>query len=77
MAQEVGEAADLAALRPLLEHALAKKQLEPDHPHTAISLDSLAHLFQAQGDLAIARPLLERALAIYEKQLGPVKCRVV
>jgi tetratricopeptide (TPR) repeat protein len=43
----------------------------PEHPNTAYTLDSLAHLLLAQGDLTAARPLVERALAIKEKVLGP------
>jgi tetratricopeptide (TPR) repeat protein len=59
--------------RPLFERALAirEKVLDPDHPQTAASLNSLALLLDAQGDLAGARPLFERALAIREKALGP------
>ena len=45
--------------------------LGPEHPDTAMSLNNLAGLLQAQGDLAGARPLYERALAIREKVLGP------
>jgi tetratricopeptide (TPR) repeat protein len=57
----------------LYERALAiwEKQLGPDHPDTATSLNNLAGLLQAQGDFGGARPLYERALAIREKQLGP------
>ena len=57
--------------RPLYERALAirEKVLGPEHPDTAISLNNLAYLLQAQGDLVAARPLYERALAIREKVL--------
>ena len=59
--------------RPLYERALAinEKVLGPEHPNTALSLNNLARMLQAQGDLAGARPLFERALAINEKVLGP------
>jgi hypothetical protein len=50
---------DLAAARPLYERALAirEKVLDPEHPHTATSLNNLAFVMQAQGDLAAAQPL--------------------
>jgi class 3 adenylate cyclase/tetratricopeptide (TPR) repeat protein len=59
--------------RPLYERALAmrEKQLGPEHPDTAHSLNDLGCLLRDQGDRAGARPLFERALAINEKQLGP------
>jgi tetratricopeptide (TPR) repeat protein len=62
-----------AQAKPLYERALAiyEKVLGPEHPHTAMSLNNLAILLQAQGDVAAARPLFERALAINEKGLGP------
>jgi hypothetical protein len=41
-----------------------EKTLGAEHPDTAISLNTLAHLLQHQGDLAGARLLFERALAI-------------
>jgi tetratricopeptide (TPR) repeat protein len=64
---------DYRAARAYFEHALAirEKQLGPEHPETATSLNNLAWLLKAQGELGEARPLLERALAICEKQLGP------
>ena len=43
----------------------------PDHPGTAASLSSLAHLLQARGEPDTARPMFERALAIRERALGP------
>jgi tetratricopeptide (TPR) repeat protein len=63
----------LAGARPLMERALMtyEKELGPEHPDTAQSLNNLALLLHDQGDLAGARPLFERALAIYEKALGP------
>jgi tetratricopeptide (TPR) repeat protein len=59
--------------RPLFERALAicENVLGAEHPDTAMSLNNLATLLQAQGDLAAARPLFERALAIHEKVHGP------
>jgi tetratricopeptide (TPR) repeat protein len=67
------EIGDYHAARPYCERALAirERQLGPEHPHTAASLNNLASLLQNQGALAEARPLYERALAIREKQLGP------
>ena len=50
---------------------VAEKNAGPDHPDTAVSLNLLALLFQAQGQYAEAEPLYKRALAIYEKSLGP------
>jgi tetratricopeptide (TPR) repeat protein len=62
-----------AAARRLFERALAIREtaLGPEHPDTAVSLNNLAGLLQAQGDFAAARPLFERALAITEKALSP------
>ena len=40
------------------------------HPHTALSLNNLAELLEAQGDYAAAKPLYEQALAIYKAVLG-------
>ena len=63
---------DLAGARPLYERALAirEKAFGPECPATALSLNNLANLLQAQGDLAGALPLYERALAIDENALG-------
>jgi tetratricopeptide (TPR) repeat protein len=44
--------------------------LGPKNPDTALSLNNLALLLQAQNDPAGARPLYERALSILEKALG-------
>jgi tetratricopeptide (TPR) repeat protein len=41
------------------------------HPATAVSLNNLATLLQAQGDYNAARPYFERALQIREQALGP------
>jgi tetratricopeptide (TPR) repeat protein/transcriptional regulator with XRE-family HTH domain len=65
-------AGDLRAARPWFERALAIRERVPgpDHPDTAASLNSLAHLLWDQGELATARPLLERAQMIRERVLG-------
>ncbi len=59
--------------RPLFERALAicDKELGPEHPDTASSLNALGILLEVQGDFGGARPLYERGLAIYEKARGP------
>jgi tetratricopeptide (TPR) repeat protein len=51
--------------------AVAEQHSGPDHADTALSLNNLGYLLQAQGDLVGARPYYERALVIYEKVLGP------
>jgi len=51
--------------------AIREKQLGPEHPDTAQSLNNLAELYRAQGKYEQAEPLYQRALAIREKQLGP------
>jgi tetratricopeptide (TPR) repeat protein len=58
--------------RPLYQRALAlrEKQLGPDHPDTAESLNNFALSLRDEGDLEAARPLLERALAVNEKAFG-------
>ena len=63
----------LAKARPLLKRALAirEKQLGPEHPDTAESLNNLAMLLADHGALAEARPFFKRALAILEARLGP------
>jgi tetratricopeptide (TPR) repeat protein len=55
-----------------MERALAvyEQVLGPTHPDTALSLNNLGALLQAQGEPAAARPLYERALAIAENVLG-------
>jgi CHAT domain-containing protein len=58
---------------PLQEQELAwtEKNLGPDHPSTATSLNNLALLYRSQGAYAKAEPLYLRSLAIMEKALGP------
>ncbi len=49
---------------------IREKQLGPDHPDVAQSLNNLAGLLRAQGQYAAAEPLFRRSLVIWEKQLG-------
>jgi tetratricopeptide (TPR) repeat protein len=65
--------AQYAAAEPLYRRALEirEKQLGPNHPAVATSLNNLAGLLDAQGNYAAAEPLYRRALKIDEKQLGP------
>lgn len=53
---------------PLLQRALAiyEKNLGPDHPDIATTLNHLARIYQDQGRYRDAEPLLRRALAIDE-----------
>ena len=62
-----------AQARSFCERALRirEKVLGPEHPDTALSLDSLGTAFGVRGDLAGAQSLYERALRIREKVLGP------
>ena len=57
------------AARKALE--VAEKNVGPDHPDVAGSLDILAGLYHEQGQYALAEPLYKRALAIFEKAHGP------
>ena len=50
---------------------VAEKNVGPNHPDVATSLNNLAVLYDTQGQYAQAEPLLKRALAINEKALGP------
>jgi tetratricopeptide (TPR) repeat protein len=50
---------------------VARKNVGPDHPDVATSLNNLALLYHTQGHYAQAEPLYKRALAIWEKALGP------
>jgi tetratricopeptide (TPR) repeat protein len=51
--------------------AVAEKNVGPNHPDVATSLNNLAALYRTQGDYAKAEPLYKRSLAIREKVLGP------
>ncbi len=60
------------ASEPLLRHALEiyERHIGSDHPDTALSLNNLALLLEAQGEYAAAEPLYRRSLEISEKRLG-------
>jgi len=45
---------------------LAERQLGPEHPDVATSLNNLAELYREQGRYAQAEPLQKRALAIVD-----------
>jgi CHAT domain-containing protein/Flp pilus assembly protein TadD len=70
---ELEEQGKYGEATPLAEKALAirEKELGPDHPDVAESLNSLAELYLNQGNLVEAEPLLQRSLAIREKVLRP------
>src|SRR6266516_1525282 len=51
--------------------AIQEKELGPEHPHVALSLNKLAELYRNQGRYAEAEPLYRRSLAIREKALAP------
>ncbi len=50
---------------------VAEKNVGPNHPDVATSVNNLAVLYKTQGQYAQAEPLYKRALAIHEKALGP------
>ena len=50
---------------------VAEKNVGPNHPDVATSLNNLAELYRTQGQYAQAEPLYKRSLAIREKALGP------
>ncbi len=50
---------------------VAEKNVGPNHPDVATSLNNLALLYKTQGQYAQAEPLYKQALAIWEKALGP------
>ncbi len=50
---------------------VAEKNVGPNHPDVATSLNNLALLYNTQGKNAEAEPLHKRSLAIREKALGP------
>jgi Tfp pilus assembly protein PilF len=58
--------------QPYIERSVAihERVVGAEHPDTALSLNNLAGLYQAEGNYPAARPLHERALAIYEQVLG-------
>ena len=49
----------------------SERELGPDDPRVAKSVEHLAWLHQIDGEYSVARALYERALAIEEKHLGP------
>ena len=57
---------------PLFVRALGiqEKELGPNHPFTATSLNNLAGLYKAMGRHADAQPLYDRAVAILDSSLG-------
>jgi tetratricopeptide (TPR) repeat protein len=50
---------------------IREKELGPNHPDVALSLNNLATLYVAQGRYQEAEPLYAQAASIYEKVLGP------
>ena len=64
--------ASMSQAEPLYKRALAirEKQLGPEHPDTATSLNNLAGLYHAQGKYEQAEPLYQRALAICGTAVG-------
>jgi CHAT domain-containing protein/Tfp pilus assembly protein PilF len=51
--------------------AIQERQLGPNHPSVAATLNNLAVLLAGRGRYADAEPMHKRALAIAEKSLGP------
>jgi tetratricopeptide (TPR) repeat protein len=70
---ELYQAGKLADAIPIVQHILAirEKELGPNDPKVAKTLNNLAILYQNQGRYAEAEPLLRRALSIDERALGP------
>ncbi len=68
----LGDRARYKEAEPLYWYALSisERQLGPEHPNTALSLNNLALLYQHQGKYAETEPLYNRALTICEQQLG-------
>lgn len=62
-----------AEAESFLQQALTinERELGPEHPSTAMSLNNLAALYQDQGKYEQAEPLLQRALAISTQVLTP------
>ena len=50
---------------------ISEKNLSPDHPDVATSLQHFAVVYKEQGQYAQAETLYKRSLAIREKALGP------
>src|SRR5438067_723910 len=51
--------------------SINQKEVGPDHPDVAVSLDNLGELYRMQGRYMEAEPLEKRALAVREKALDP------
>jgi tetratricopeptide (TPR) repeat protein len=68
----LSERGHLREAEPLLVRALAIREQEvgTNHSSTAMSLNSLANLYRAQGKYTQAEPLYQRALAFYEQEVG-------
>jgi tetratricopeptide (TPR) repeat protein len=66
-------AGELDRALPLLEETLAlqKARLDPDHPSTLKTMNSLATSYQDAGQLDRALPLLEETVARSKARLGP------
>ena len=62
---------DHAVVAATKAREIAERDLGPEHPSVATSLNNLALLYLAQGQYAAAEPLYKRSLAILEKALGP------
>ncbi|MCH8801766.1 MAG: tetratricopeptide repeat protein, partial [Chloroflexi bacterium] len=64
---------DLPDAEPLVQRALVifRKALGPEHPNVAMSLNTLAMLYQVQGRYDEAEPRFRQALEIRERTLGP------
>jgi tetratricopeptide (TPR) repeat protein len=50
---------------------VARKNVGPNHPDVAASLNNLGLLYRTEGHYAQAEPLYKRPLTITEKALGP------
>jgi CHAT domain-containing protein/tetratricopeptide (TPR) repeat protein len=72
-AEKLKEAGNYEAAARIWERLVgwAEKNLGPDHPDTAASLNNLALLYSDQGAHSKAELLLHRSLKINEKALGP------
>jgi tetratricopeptide (TPR) repeat protein len=70
---ELYNAGQYAEALPLAQRALSirEKELGPDDPDLASSLENLAALYSTQERYADAEPLYKRSLAIRERILGP------